>query len=157
MFSPFTSHLTSKLSCFYSWRPDLLAEATDAFLQDWRGPVWLCQPIWNRLWRVLAKVEDQAVGLILVTPQPISCRAIRDHSSGKLSMGGSGRVPSGIPPTTSHVPRLRRHYTNQNLSRETSDLLFSSWRQKLPQFMTHCAKDGLAGVLNINVIPFQDL
>ena len=32
----FASRLSSQLSRFFSWRPDPLAETTDAFLQDWR-------------------------------------------------------------------------------------------------------------------------
>lgn len=33
----FATHLTFQLLYFYSWRSDPLTEATDAFLQDWRG------------------------------------------------------------------------------------------------------------------------
>jgi len=33
----FASRLTSQLPKFFSWRPDPQAEATDAFLQDWRN------------------------------------------------------------------------------------------------------------------------
>ena len=38
----FASHLTSQLPCFYSWRPDPEAEATNALCIG--SGSWLCQP-----------------------------------------------------------------------------------------------------------------
>uniref|UniRef100_A0A1X7TH61 Core-binding (CB) domain-containing protein n=1 Tax=Amphimedon queenslandica TaxID=400682 RepID=A0A1X7TH61_AMPQE len=43
--------------------------------------------------------------------------------------GGS----TGINPTSSHVAYLRQHYEGQRLSKDASDLLLSSWRQKTSQ------------------------
>uniref|UniRef100_A0A1X7VHA5 Uncharacterized protein n=1 Tax=Amphimedon queenslandica TaxID=400682 RepID=A0A1X7VHA5_AMPQE len=62
----FATRLSHQLSRFYSWRPDPLAEATDAFLQDW-GPVkGYANLPWNLKGRVLAKVEFQRVELVIL-------------------------------------------------------------------------------------------
>ena len=64
----FASRLSFQLQRFFSWRPDPLAEARDAFLQDWRGQKAYVNPPWNLIGRVLKKVEEQAVNLVLVAP-----------------------------------------------------------------------------------------
>ena len=64
----FATRLTSQLPRFFSWRPDPLAEATDAFLQDWSRIQGYANPPWNLVGRVLAKVQNQAADLILVAP-----------------------------------------------------------------------------------------
>ena len=43
----FATRLTTKLPHFFSWRPDLLVEATDAFLQDWHLIKGYANPLWN--------------------------------------------------------------------------------------------------------------
>ena len=42
----FVSRLTHQLPRFFSWRPDPLAEATDAFQQDWRRVRGYANPPW---------------------------------------------------------------------------------------------------------------
>ena len=64
----FATRLTYQLPRFYSWRPDPLAEATDAFLQDWRQVKGYANPPWNLVGRVLSKVEAQGAELILIAP-----------------------------------------------------------------------------------------
>ena len=58
-----TDHPTPR---FFSWRPDSLAEATDAFLQNWGLIKGYANPPWNLVGRVLSKVEEQAANLKLV-------------------------------------------------------------------------------------------
>ena len=53
----FASRLSSQLSRFFSWRPDPLAEATDAFLQDWRHLRAYANPPWCLVGRVLRQVK----------------------------------------------------------------------------------------------------
>ena len=109
-------------------------------------PVWLCQPSMERFGKISSQREgtssraddtcSSSVALPMMvtqTPHLISCRAIHNQSPGKLCVGGSGRVLSSTPPTASHVACLRRHYTDEKLSREASDLLLSSWRWKPAQ------------------------
>ena len=64
----FATRLTYQLPRFYSWRPDPLAEATDAFLQDWSSMRGFANPPWNLIGRVLTKVESQGAELILLAP-----------------------------------------------------------------------------------------
>ena len=64
----FATRLTSQLARFYSWRPDPMAEATDALLQDWRSVRGYANPPWNLVGRVLARVEEQTADLVLVAP-----------------------------------------------------------------------------------------
>ncbi len=47
----FASRLTTQLPRFYSWRLDPLAEATNAFLQDWRQVKGYANPPWNLVGR----------------------------------------------------------------------------------------------------------
>ena len=64
----FAKRPTYQLPRFYRWRPDPLAEATDAFLQKWRWVRRYANPPWNLVGRVLAKLEEQAADLILIAP-----------------------------------------------------------------------------------------
>ena len=64
----FASRLSFQLPQYFSWRPDPLAKATDAFLQDWRGLKAYANPPWNLVGRVLSKVEEQEAELVLVAP-----------------------------------------------------------------------------------------
>ena len=64
----FAMQLTYQLPRFYSWRPDPLGEATDAFLQDWSLVRGFANPPWNLIGRVLTKVESQGAELILLAP-----------------------------------------------------------------------------------------
>ena len=55
----FTSRLSFQLTRFFSWRPDPLAEGTDAFVQDWEGLKAYANPPWSLIGGVLTKTEDQ--------------------------------------------------------------------------------------------------
>ena len=43
-------------------------EATDAFLQEWRGEKAFANPPWNLVGCVLMKVDEQVAVLVLVSP-----------------------------------------------------------------------------------------
>ena len=65
----FASRLTSQLPQYFSWRPDPLAIATDAFLQDWSNMKAYANAPWNLIGRVLAKIQEhQNTWMILITP-----------------------------------------------------------------------------------------
>ena len=64
----FATRLTTQLPRFYSWRPDPLAEATDAFLQDWGSIQGYANPPWSLIGRVLAKVVEQEASVVIITP-----------------------------------------------------------------------------------------
>ena len=62
-------------------------------------------------------------------------------------------------PNPNHVPvgrmaYLRERYRDQQVSEDATALLLGSWRTK---YMTRCLGNGIAGVLNGIMIPFQDL
>ena len=61
----FASRLTNQCRRYFSWWPDPFAEATDAFLQDWKT---IANPQWNLIPRVLKKTQTQGADVILVAP-----------------------------------------------------------------------------------------
>lgn len=79
----FASRLTAQLPCFFSWRPDPLAEATNALLQNWEEIQGYANPPWNLLGRVLAKVKKN-----------LAQRIVQWHQSGRPSLVPD---PSGPP------------------------------------------------------------
>jgi len=66
----FASRLTIQLQRLFSWRPDPEAEALDAFNQDWssiQGKGY-ANPPWNLVSRVLNRMQQLQVTLVLVAP-----------------------------------------------------------------------------------------
>jgi len=64
----FASRLTHQMPRFFSWRPDPLAEAVDAFQQDW-GPLrGFANLPWCLIGRVLTQAHLQQAQLVLVAP-----------------------------------------------------------------------------------------
>ena len=55
----FTSCLIHQLPHFFSWRIDPLAEAVDAFQQDWKKVKGYANPPWCLIGRVLNKIRTQ--------------------------------------------------------------------------------------------------
>ena len=64
----FADRLNHQLSQFYSWKPDPLAIATDALLQDWFRGRHYAFPPFCLIMRSLAKLQGAGGELILVTP-----------------------------------------------------------------------------------------
>lgn len=64
----FATRFSYQLPRFFSWRPNPEAEATDAFLQNWRNLQAYAHPPWCLIACVLAKALCQRVTLVLVTP-----------------------------------------------------------------------------------------
>ena len=64
----FASRLSYQLTRFFSWRPDPLAEATNAFQQDWAPVKGYANPPWCLIGKVLNQVRTQQVQVILVAP-----------------------------------------------------------------------------------------
>ena len=60
----FACHLTHQLPCFFSWRIDPLAEAVDAFQQDWKRVKGYANPPWCLIGRVLNKIRTQEAQMI---------------------------------------------------------------------------------------------
>ena len=64
----FASCLSTQLPCFFSWRSDPLAEATDAFNQQWGKLKGYTNPPWCLISRVLTKVKNHQAQIILIPP-----------------------------------------------------------------------------------------
>ena len=64
----FASRLTHQLPRFHSWRPDPLAEATDAFTQDWSQIQGYVNPPWCLILRTLSKIQREEARVLLITP-----------------------------------------------------------------------------------------
>ena len=62
----FAMRFSHQLPRFFSWHPDPMAEATDAFSQDWRNVKGYAHPPWCLIARVLAKVQGQKASLVLL-------------------------------------------------------------------------------------------
>uniref|UniRef100_A0A1X7UCW1 Core-binding (CB) domain-containing protein n=1 Tax=Amphimedon queenslandica TaxID=400682 RepID=A0A1X7UCW1_AMPQE len=134
----FATRLTYQLPRFFSWRPDPLAEETDAFLQDWTQVRGYANPPWNLVERVLAKVEEQQADIILMAqmwpsqlwyPRLLGMAEVLP-SENQPSKGGSNsdRTTTTSDATSGRVAYLRQHYACKGLSGEAADLLLSSWR-----------------------------
>ena len=162
----FATRLSHQLPRCYSWRPDPLAEATNAFLQDW-GPVkGYANPPWNLIGRVLAKVESQGVELVtLIAPiwpsQPWYPRLLSLLVSHPLRIDPQQAAitedhvdltpPLAVWPISGNTIKIRNfHQRFQTSSYHHGDRRFHN-------FTTHLARGGSAGALRGNVIQFQDL
>ena len=163
----FASLLSSQLPRFFSWRPDPQAEATDAFLQDWRHLKADANPPWCLVGRVLRQVKAQRAQVILVAPvwkgqpwYPVLLEMLWDFprwdplSQDLFSMTSETVAMSYQPQLAMHVAYLRGKFVSQNLSSKARDLLLASWRTKL---MIPISKNGYAGALQGVQIPFLDL
>ena len=64
----FATSFSNRLPRFVSWRPDPMAEATDAFLQDWSSYTGYAHPPWCLISRALFKALAQAATLVIVVP-----------------------------------------------------------------------------------------
>ena len=64
----FASRLTHQIPRFFSWRPDPLAEAVDAFQQDWGPLKGFANPPWCLIGIVLSQARRQQAQLVLVAP-----------------------------------------------------------------------------------------
>ena len=160
----FASRLTAQLQRFFSWRPDPLAEATDAFLQDWRGLSGYANPPWSLIGRVLSKVEEQRVDVILSVanstlvsqaPQSTDCSRI-SHQPELVWEAREGCLPELLPQLAVWPISGNTMSTRSFLEKlQTSSSLHGDRNQH--SLTIRCVKSGSAGVLKGTVIPFQDL
>ena len=62
------SRLSTQLPHYFSWKPDPLAEATDAFTQQWEKFRGYANPPWCLVGIVLSQIQRQQAQVILVAP-----------------------------------------------------------------------------------------
>ena len=145
MFGPqevdlFASRLTSQLPIFCSWRPDPLARATDALIQDWTAIKGFANPPWVLVGRVLAQVRAQRAQIILVAPvwkaQPWYADLLHmlvDHPHlihhTPLISKQVNVVPQEPLPQLA-IWHISGRDTPVNNYQEATDLMLKSWRTK---------------------------
>lgn len=149
---------------FFSWRPEPLAEATDAFLQDWSLVKGYANPPWNLIGRALAKVESQGADLILIAPiwlsQPWYPRLLSLLVAKPLKIDPQRVVitedqldltpPLAVWPISGNTTKVK----NFQMKLQTSSYCHGDRRPHSP--MTHLVRSGLAGALRGSAIQ-QDL
>lgn len=161
----FTSRLTYQLPRYFSWRPDLLAEATDAFQQDWGPLKGFANPPWCLIGRVLSQVMDQKALVVLLAPVWIG------QPWYPVLLNILWEFPRRIPP----LPNLVQSQVELNHLVFTLQLAVCPISGKSLAFQklqdccwppggpnqinptTHTSDNGLAGMLNKVQIPFQAL
>jgi hypothetical protein len=163
----FASRLTAHLPRYFSWRPDPLAEGTDAFLQDWSHILGFANPPWCLLGRVLAQVHTQQAQVILIAPvwktQPwypvllnmlVSMPLLIQRQPQEVFLEVHRQSPVEVRPQLAVWPI-------SGIDSETkafqSSLQPCSWLhggQRPHDLMTHSFRSGLAGVLSDLQIPF---
>lgn len=166
----FASRLTAQLPKFFSWRPDPLATATDALLQDWERMRAYANPPWSLIGRVLTKARTTNASLILLVAPvwpsqpwyPTLLELLVDFPRllpqwQDLILQVEGMDLPEILPQLAVWPISPNDLKQKNFQKE---LRSSSWHpgdRRQPSHMTRCFRDGFAGVRNGTQIPFRDL
>ena len=144
-------------------------EATDAFLQNWKGLKGYANPPWNLIGRVLMKVENQAAGLVLVAPvwpsQPWYPKLLSLLVSPllRISLKKEVMIQVGEGPLPEIIPLLAMWNISGNTTctREfLAKLQSSSWRHgggNPPNHTIPSARNGSAGVLDGALNPISGL
>ena len=167
----FASRLSTQLKRFFSWRPDPEAEALDAFNQDWtilRGRGY-ANPPWNLVGRVLNKVRQQKVTLVLIAPvwksQPwypallemmVDFPILLPQRKNTVNPTHPGCAPEVIPQLAAWRISGDATKTKRFQKRAQSCSLPPGDRSPHGR-MTHFSESGWTGAMNGIVIPFQDL
>ena len=165
----FASRLTHQLPHFFSWRPDPLAEAVDAFQQDWSEVKGFANPPWCLIGHVLNKIRSQEAQVVLVAPvwksqawYPVVLEMLMDYprlippQEGLLRRGEERRVTEIIPQLAVWPVSGKDIETVTFLQRLQSSCWPPGGRNP-PSPMSPCLENGPAGVLKGVVIPFQVL
>ena len=163
----FASRLTNQLRDYVSWRPDPEAMATDAFSLDWTQFLGYANPPWNLVGRVLAQVRQQRAQLVLVAPvwksqvwyptllamlvrKPLLLPALPNLIQPTHRVNQPDVTPTLAAWVISGIDSKVKNFQKR--------LQHSSWPpggKRLQSHMTLTSENGLAGVTNGVVIPFQ--
>lgn len=165
----FASRLTHQLPRFFSWRPDPLAEAVDAFQQDWSEVKGFANPPWCLIGHVLNKIRSQEAQVVLVAPvwksqawYPVVLEMLMDYprlippQEGLLRRGEERRVTEIIP-QLAVWPVSGKDIETVAFLRKLQSSCWPPGGQSPPSPMSPCLENGPAGVLKGVVIPFQAL
>ena len=163
----FASRLTHQVPHFFSWKPDPLAEAVDAFQQDWGPLKGFANPPWCLIGRVLGQARRQQTQLLLVAPvwkgqtwYSVLLEMLWDFPRLIAPTSDLIQRPTGSP--MEMAPQLAVWPVSGNVSRVMvfQTMLLSSClgpgEPNRHSRMIHISESWLAGVLKGVVIPFQD-
>lgn len=165
----FATRLSTQLDRFFSWRPDPLAEATNAFQQDWGPLKAYANPPWCLMGRVLKQVKAQQAQVTLVAPvwkgqpwYPVLLEMLWDFPrwiplSNDLFLMTSGSVVMSFQPQLAVWPICGKSLLVRTFQ---TRLGISSWplgEASQTRLTIPISKNGYAGALQGVQIPFLDL
>jgi len=133
----FASRLSNQLPWFFSWKPDPLAEATDAFNQQWGPLKGYTNPPWCLVGRVLSQVRSQNAWVIQCGRTNCGTRdAIRLPETTSVQQGhfsdSTPQFSDGIPTTTSRVAYLRQRFGGFQTKLKNSSLHPGAAKNQFP-------------------------
>ena len=164
----FASRLTTQLTRFFSLRPDPEVEALDTFTKDWSRlqRKAYANPPWNLVGRVLARVCQQMITIVLIAPvwrsQPVLLESLVDFPI-LLPPWRNLILPTHPESAPGMMPQLATLHISGNAIRTKKFLRKAqSCSSHLggtypPNLITPSSESGLAGVMNGVPIQFQDL
>ena len=148
----FASRLTHQCQCYFIWQPDPLAEATDAFLQNWAGIRGYANPPWNLIANVPANSQAHEALIVLIAPvwkaQPwypcllailVDLPCLLPHQVG---------VVAHLDPQLAIWSISERDSGTSNFHHRLRSSSSSYEGQRWTSLTTHSLGDGIAGVLN---------
>lgn len=167
----FASRLTHQLPRFFSWRPDPLAEATDAFAQSWKEFRGYANPPWCLLLTTLSKIREEEAQVLLIAPvwktqpwYPLVLEMLVDFP--RLLPREEGLVisptqekfimPAGVPQLAAW-PLLGRNADQKAFQKRLLDCSGHHGGEKHRLIMNHSSRGGVAGATREIEIPFVDL
>jgi len=164
----FATRLSTQLPRFFSWRPDPLAEATDAFSQDWSHFRGYANPPWCLIGRVLSQVKSQQALVILVAPlwkgqpwYPVLLGMLYDYPrllprTMSLFQWTATATRLDLLPQLAAWPVSGRSLEVEAFQKLLRSSSSSPGEARHPHPTTPTSGSGWAGVLNGIWIPFQD-
>ena len=138
----FASRITKQLPRFFSWKPDPLAEAVDAFKQTWIEFTGYANPPWGLIGHCVQYTLQQDATIVLITPLwpgqpwyptlfpvllenprllPLSPDLLTSPQGLKFSFSRKSQ-------SVGRMVHLRQSYQGAGISDEATTLLLASWR-----------------------------
>ena len=167
----FASRLTHQLPRFFSWRPDPLAEATDAFAQSWREFRGYANPPWCLLLTTLSKIREQEAQVLLIAPvwktqpwYPLVLEMLVDFPRllprrEDLVISPTEKefiMPAGVPQLAAW-PLSGRNVEQEAFQRKLLGYSGHHGEGKQHLIMNQSSENGVAGARRGIEIPFRDL
>jgi len=151
----FASRLMYQLTRFFSCWLDPLAEAVDAFQQEWSPLKGFANPPCCLI-RMPASSSSTSVKGVPSTSGDVVRLTQVDYPSFRLN-SEANRLPNGDGPSVSHDNCLQKRFSSSSLSKRPLCYMYNCEESSQPSLITHTSKSGLSGVVRGVAIPFLDL